>query len=328
MNPARKRASFPIFFLVFLAVIVIYPAYGDELAVSTSAPSYGPGATIRVLGMLTLRGSPVLDGLVAVQVQDSLKNTRFVRVVKTGTPPEPWMVRISSFTSCDFQGNPSSSFRQGTNAYFEITVESIDYVNERDVTVALDLFDPIGTSLSVQYSKFSLGPAKRFTIVTSMPIPADSYVGSAVCCASILTDFPRENGYPYCEEKYVEFTITGSGPQVPSGSSDLSAIGANGSYSLSFKLPDGSKIGEYVVSARGRYNAAAGITFDYYWIPTDVNRDAIVNILDISFVAKAFHTRVGDLNYDQVADINNDNVVDIVDISRVAADFGKKKTGA
>jgi hypothetical protein len=54
-----------------------------------------------------------------------------------------------------------------------------------------------------------------------------------------------------------------------------------------------------------------------------LNGDGIVNIVDISIVAKAFHTRPGDPRWNSIADLDKNGVIDILDISKVARDYGK-----
>lgn len=58
-------------------------------------------------------------------------------------------------------------------------------------------------------------------------------------------------------------------------------------------------------------------------LPTDLNEDGKINILDIFLVAKAFGSILGDGNWNQIADLNKDNVIDILDVFAVAWDFGK-----
>jgi len=55
----------------------------------------------------------------------------------------------------------------------------------------------------------------------------------------------------------------------------------------------------------------------------DINHDRIINILDISVVAMAFGSKLGDEKWNLIADLNDDDVVDVLDISIVAKDFGK-----
>ncbi len=55
----------------------------------------------------------------------------------------------------------------------------------------------------------------------------------------------------------------------------------------------------------------------------DLNGDGTVNILDISIVAEAFGSRVGDSNWNIIADLDKNQVINILDISMVAKDYGK-----
>jgi hypothetical protein len=55
----------------------------------------------------------------------------------------------------------------------------------------------------------------------------------------------------------------------------------------------------------------------------DLNLDGTVNILDISIVARAFASRLGDPLWNPIADLNEDGDIGILDISSVAKDFGK-----
>jgi parallel beta-helix repeat protein len=56
---------------------------------------------------------------------------------------------------------------------------------------------------------------------------------------------------------------------------------------------------------------------------SDLNNDGRVNILDISILAKAYGTKLGDERWNPIADMDKNNVIDIVDVSIVARDFGK-----
>ena len=58
-------------------------------------------------------------------------------------------------------------------------------------------------------------------------------------------------------------------------------------------------------------------------LPTDINKDGIVDIMDIAFVAGAFNTSLGDPKWNGIADLDNNGLVDILDISKVARDFNR-----
>jgi len=69
-------------------------------------------------------------------------------------------------------------------------------------------------------------------------------------------------------------------------------------------------------------NTLLGSAF-YVGIPGDVNADGIVNIVDISIVARSFGSRAGNPGYNPNADINSDGIVNILDISIAAKNYGK-----
>lgn len=56
---------------------------------------------------------------------------------------------------------------------------------------------------------------------------------------------------------------------------------------------------------------------------TDLNQDGTVNIVDISIVASAYGTRIGDDRYNSIADLDGNKQINIVDVSIVSMDYGK-----
>jgi len=59
------------------------------------------------------------------------------------------------------------------------------------------------------------------------------------------------------------------------------------------------------------------------FLPTDLNRDGVVDIIDIAIVAKAFGNKPGDTNWNEIADLDKNGCIDILDIIAVARDYGK-----
>jgi peptide/nickel transport system substrate-binding protein len=60
------------------------------------------------------------------------------------------------------------------------------------------------------------------------------------------------------------------------------------------------------------------------WSVCDVNQDGVINIVDISRMAKAFATKPGDSLWDPMCDLDNNNQVNILDLAKAAKDFGKR----
>jgi hypothetical protein len=59
------------------------------------------------------------------------------------------------------------------------------------------------------------------------------------------------------------------------------------------------------------------------WLLWDLDGNGVVDIVDLSIVAKAFRSVPGDSGWNQIADVNNDDVINIVDVSIVAKEYGK-----
>ena len=59
------------------------------------------------------------------------------------------------------------------------------------------------------------------------------------------------------------------------------------------------------------------------FLPTDINKDGTVNILDIFIVANAFGSKPGDPNWNATADLNKNDIINILDVFKVAMDYGK-----
>ncbi len=55
----------------------------------------------------------------------------------------------------------------------------------------------------------------------------------------------------------------------------------------------------------------------------DLNADGKVNIQDITIVAIAYQSKLGDPNWNELADLDKNGIVNILDISMVAKDYGK-----
>ncbi len=62
---------------------------------------------------------------------------------------------------------------------------------------------------------------------------------------------------------------------------------------------------------------------DQTLLPTDLNKDGIVDSLDLVIVASAYGSKPGDANWNEIADIDNNGCINIYDFCAVAKDLGK-----
>jgi len=77
------------------------------------------------------------------------------------------------------------------------------------------------------------------------------------------------------------------------------------------------------------YNPAyPGNYFYHLWKQSvlygDINNDGIVNIEDITIIAKAFGSYPGHPRWNAIADIDKNGIINIIDVAKVAMEFGKK----
>jgi hypothetical protein len=61
-------------------------------------------------------------------------------------------------------------------------------------------------------------------------------------------------------------------------------------------------------------------------LPTDLNEDGVVNMVDLTIVAVAFTSKPGDKNWNVIADLDGNSEINILDISLVAKDYGKSSS--
>lgn len=59
------------------------------------------------------------------------------------------------------------------------------------------------------------------------------------------------------------------------------------------------------------------------FLPTDLNKDGEIDILDIAIVAKAYGATPQHPRWNPIADLDKNGIIDIVDVAKVARDYGK-----
>jgi exo-1,4-beta-D-glucosaminidase len=110
----------------------------------------------------------------------------------------------------------------------------------------------------------------------------------------------------------------------PNGKEVLPILWSDNYFSL---LPGESKVVNGTFAAKDLNGAIPAVDvggWNILHLKGDLNGDGIVNIIDISIVAKAFESRPGDLAWKEIADIDKNGVIGILDITTVAKEFGKR----
>lgn len=76
-----------------------------------------------------------------------------------------------------------------------------------------------------------------------------------------------------------------------------------------------------VTNSRGLWNITT--TLISVRFTSDINRDGVVNMLDLGIIANAFGSHPQHPRWNPLADLNSDESVNVLDISVAASDFGK-----
>jgi len=310
-----------------------------SLTTMTDKTSYTISDTISIYGDLTLGLSPVQDGLVALEVDNSKNKIVVIRTALTGVPPANQIVEIIDVSTCgDMWGTPKNSFNKGSTAFFNVTVKNNG--NEtKTVWNTVNIYDSNLATLGTDRSMGSVIPGATVWAIHSIQIPETASVGEAIVYANALNEEPRDGGTAYCPEESATFQILGDGTPGPGPSSNGSPLG---SYNLTLKLLSSEVQGDYTIYANSEYTihektqkVTNEVTFTYAGLLYDFNGNGEVDIFDVRRVAKAYGSAAVDdpetpwdetEYWDPVVDVapeGGDGRIDIFDVRKVAKQYGQ-----
>jgi len=306
-----KTQKIFLFFLFFILISTFLPVQASPeliITVTTDKEAYYSGRIVQIHGNLTKDGSPVNDGLVALQVRDP-GQTFILRTLSTGTiPPIAWLIKIWDLFPSDSMGQPRSSpFSRGELAFFTVTVKNID-VEPHIVLLTINIYDSNNASLSA--GSIQLYSENRTTLpqTIGVEIPTWAAIGNATAYANAYTDWPRVGGTPYCPEVSAGFVITGgSQATTPTTKTQPTTLQANGTYSLSFKLAPDAPHGDYTIYVTTSYQGQTAFNSATFKVRAlgDIDDDGDVDSDDFFLFREAY---TGE--YNPEADLNNDGTID------------------
>ena len=325
---------------IAIGIIINLNSYGISLPqlvliVQTDKSSYTYRDMVQISGYLWLSGEPV-DGLVAVEVTNPNNQTLVVRTVQAGTPTLTGSIEILSVIPCDQNGNPKNSFVKGVDhAHVNVTVKNNDIISSIHVLITVCTYDNDSTPIlpEVMAHETSIPPGG---IVHFKPdIPLDSWIstGSATFHANVLSDWPKNGGYPYTAEKSATFNIIST--KTTSMSSNYQQLGyseSNGTCDMTFRLPPynvtGAPFGTYIINASAYaqgYKTYASKTFiREFQIDGDINFDHTIDILDVVAVTSIYGSQSGDPKWNPKVDVQPSGKIDIQDVVVVTSKYGQK----
>lgn len=160
--------------------------------------SYGIATT-----SFTLPSNPVFGiytVLAGVEVAEKIAND-------TLTFRVGWIIEITKIETVDQYGSPKINFSRSEEVYFSIDVKNIAFT-AKDVTLTVSILDEVGQTIGVSALFTQVFPgAQEFNVVCNLKISEWCFVGSATAPACALTNWPWNDGTPYCPEKSASFLI-------------------------------------------------------------------------------------------------------------------------
>lgn len=253
------------FFTLAMATNFTFSQSANLVAtIATDKYSYVLRETVEIYGNVTYNGNPVDQGLVGIQIADPLSNI-IIRTVPTGTgQTQPSDIEFGSFYLSDSEGNPKTEFERGEKAYFWVQVKNTGEIISRNVLVTINLFDSTSIPLGFDYIKTTINPKGSLVWVSAITIAKWASIGNTQAYASVLTDWPRNNGYPYLPEKATNFTIIESQYEEPPNNTIPQQPIENGTYTTNFRLSPEPRPGIYTASVCAwyqGYSSQAATTF-------------------------------------------------------------------
>jgi len=307
---------------------IIHNSYNGEYLCYASPPliihlfstqlQYYLGDEIELYGNITYGYNVVTNGLIAIEIDRPDGTLLTMRIVNTGSNPVKISpIKITNFFTCDANGNPKSSFKRGTLAYFQANVTNEDS-EFHDLFFTITIYDKNAAVLATISFNGPIGPGTSI-IFMSFGIPYNANVGTAVAYADALTDKPKNGGVPYSHEVNATFQIESSTiTNIATTSSQ------NGNFNLKFKLLPEEDTGNYTVFSSISYANKTAIQQNLFQIVIpDPNNDGKIDIFDLVIVAAAYGSSPGDPNWDQRADLTNDGTIDIFDLVIIASHYGE-----
>jgi hypothetical protein len=224
-----------------------------NLTMATDQSAYYLGSNATVYGNLTLDDVPEAT-LIGIEARTQ-EGTKLVRTVQSGyIPPTTWLIEVLNFYPSDEFGNPQSGFYSGFPGY--VTVEVSSHSNETlPLLLTVDIFDKYNSTFGISIRQSTILPQTfNQTSILSLPLSSQLPNGTAKAYLSILSDWPRNGGYPYCPEQSTSFQFIGGSTTVPP-SFPPNIQNDTSNFNLTFKLPNSGGLAKWTTYASTFYKA-------------------------------------------------------------------------
>jgi hypothetical protein len=209
--------------------------------------AYAPQEEVVIFALVTYRGEPLENKLVAFEVYDSTgyvwlsrsnsTDENGIATISFRIPSNPifgiwsaiatgdvagqtfidtvtfkvgWIIEITQVKTVDMYGNPEGIFTKGEHMYFNVTVQNIAFISKQ-ATITIVVYDDCGVPIGiVTLQNWVIGPGATEIFIVDLQIPNWSFVGVATVYANAYTDLPSQGGTPTCPETSTIFLIEAS----------------------------------------------------------------------------------------------------------------------
>ncbi len=305
------------------------------LTLNTNKNSYYfDGDRININGTLTGNGSPIPDGLIALEVLNGQGGLNVARTLPTSYSPPPCPMQIAAIIPCDMSGAPQNSFQVGNFVYFKVTVKNT-LTTSRIGLVMVNPYDSSNASLGVAYFGTIIPAASNTTLILSLPLQYDPNPyfltpptsGIATVYATVWTDLVENGGTPLAQENQATFTITGSnqGQSIFAGAPPTGTFKTSAGIHFVEGLYSSGQPATYTIEVGAKFmgNNVTQSKQIHMILGGDINVDGKVSLLDLVALAQAYGSKPGDHNWNSKADIDGNGVVGLTDLVVLAANYGK-----
>jgi hypothetical protein len=229
-------ASIMLLFLLVFTVNLSSAQLPLKVTVVTDKDFYQLRELVNIYGNVTYNDNPVPNGLVAVQVEAQSKTIVARTVPANNTVPvQDWNVEIVSIIPCDESGNLKTTFIRTGYAYFKVTIRN-NNLFAQTIKRIVNIYDNVMMPLDIAADTYDIAPKTTDSSILRFTIPEWASVGNATAYANVYTDWPKNEGRPYCPEKAATFYIVSFEGEEPITKTSNLFSEVNASYQTGFRL--------------------------------------------------------------------------------------------
>ncbi len=334
--------------LMFLIPFLILTITIQVVSISYSQPTYYVTAyaiakpdrkyyryreIVNVTGNFYFKGEPVEGALVAVKIVEIGGNIKVIRTVPIGNISQEWNLDIISIIPCDQQGLPKTNFYRNGDFFVNVTIKNKLPV-DRKIILTFVAADVDLTPLGINWLAANIAANSILGAIFNIWLPEWSSTGTGTVWVSLLSDWPENNGYPYCPEKTATFNILSrSSSSLSSNFTTFNALeNSSTAYRASFRLPPikppyNANFTVHVGAYYNGWTAFCSTTFQVkYKYPEDYNYNFQIDIYDVVKVTAIYAKGSTDPQWNPQLDFQPDGRIGIYDVVSVTSKYALKYT--